>query len=115
MKNAYLAHRTKAEDLWRQLWSIYFYETDHDDEAVIDELFAALSPSAGDAAPQEELSLDHEKAYFERGMFAAYAWILTKKRGEELSDAVVDRAWDRRDEGMGPTECLPKRGGKHSG
>jgi len=52
---------------------------------------------------------DHEKAYFERGMFAAYAWMMTKKQGELLSDAVVDRAWDNRDAGMGPAECLPRR------
>jgi hypothetical protein len=55
------------------------------------------------------MSEDYEKAYFERGMFAAYAWMITKKRGDELSDAVVDRAWDNRDAGMGPAECLPKR------
>ncbi|NYD88730.1 hypothetical protein [Sphingomonas melonis] len=52
---------------------------------------------------------DFEKAYFERGMFAAYAWMVTRKRGEQLSDAVVEDAWEHRDEGMGPTECLPTR------
>jgi len=52
---------------------------------------------------------DYERAYFERGMFAAYAWMITKKRGDQLSDAVVDHAWEHRDEGMGPTECLPTR------
>lgn len=52
---------------------------------------------------------DFEKAYFERGMFAAYAWMLTKGRSQKLSDAVVDHAWENRDAGMGPTECLPMR------
>lgn len=52
---------------------------------------------------------DYEKAYFERGMFAAYAWMVTRKRGEQLSDAVVEHAWEHRDEGMGATECLPVR------
>lgn len=46
MTDAYFEHRKKAEDLWRELWSIYFYQTDHDDNAVIDELFAALCPPA---------------------------------------------------------------------
>lgn len=52
---------------------------------------------------------DYERAYFERGMFAAYAWMVTNRRGSLLSDAVVDHAWDNRDAGMGPTECLPTR------
>lgn len=42
----YIEHRAKAEALWRELWSIYFYQTDHDDDAVIDELCAALCPTA---------------------------------------------------------------------
>lgn len=52
---------------------------------------------------------DYERAYFERGMFAAYAWMITKRAGTQLSDAVVDHAWENRDAGMGPTECLPTR------
>lgn len=59
--------------------------------------------------PTDSRATDYERAYFERGMFAAYAWIVTRKRGEQLSDAVVDNAWEHRDEGMGPTECLPTR------
>jgi hypothetical protein len=57
----------------------------------------------------QERAGDYERAYFERGMFAAYAWMVTKRAGAQLSDAVVDHAWDNRDAGMGPTECLPTR------
>lgn len=55
------------------------------------------------------MSSDYERAYFERGMFAAYAWMMTKGGKQQLSDQVVDHAWDNRDAGMGPTECLPTR------
>jgi len=57
----------------------------------------------------QERAGDYERAYFERGMFAAYAWMVTNRRGSLLSDAVVDHAWDNRDAGMGATECLPTR------
>jgi hypothetical protein len=60
-------------------------------------------------ADEDGCATDYEKAYFERGMFAAYAWMTTRKRGEQLSDAVVEHAWANRDAGMGPTECLPTR------
>jgi len=57
----------------------------------------------------QERAGDYERVYFERGMFAAYAWMITKRAGTQLSDAVVDHAWENRDAGMGPTECLPTR------
>ncbi|MGW8189559.1 hypothetical protein [Sphingomonas hankookensis] len=43
---------------------------------------------------------DEESArtYFERGFMACYAWQYTNA-GAQLSDAVLDRAWDHREEG----------------
>lgn len=52
---------------------------------------------------------DYERAYFERGMFAAYGWMITKRPEQSLSDAVVDHAWENRDAGMEPGDYLPVR------
>ncbi|KQM65768.1 hypothetical protein ASE75_05930 [Sphingomonas sp. Leaf17] len=56
---------------------------------------------------REAVFLDHERAYFERGFFAAYAWMLTTRDKVTLSDAVIEHAWQHRDEGMDGDDILP--------
>lgn len=46
------------------------------------------------------------RAYFERGFIACYAWMMVKRDGYVLSDAVLDHAWEHRDEGMTGSDRL---------
>ena len=56
-------------------------------------LAALASASAGDGVTEEAA-----RAYFERGFMACYAWQYVNKAAQ-LSDAVIDHAWDNREEG----------------
>ena len=51
------------------------------------------------------MPVDAAREYFERGFLASHAWHVTKREGETLSDAVLDHAWDNREEG-GPLPAL---------
>ncbi|PCG09692.1 hypothetical protein COA17_07510 [Sphingomonas ginsenosidimutans] len=56
--------------------------------------------------------MQYERAYFERGFIAAYAWAATKLPSSALSDAVIDHAWDHRDEGIDEEDKLPIEPGR---
>lgn len=71
-------------------------------QAAYDGALAVLTPEPTPARP---VPVDAAREYFERGFLASYAWHVTNREGEALSDAVLDHAWDNREEG-GPLPTL---------
>lgn len=73
-------------------------------------LSTASSPignGASSRAEDEAETLDFGRAYFERGFIAAAVWAMTKKPDVSIGDAVIDHAWEHRDEGVSGDDLLP--------